>query len=114
MLAADETALICDFAETYGVYDYRTLPLKTAAALAAGLSIDSRIKRKMSGTKISTDTALLALIADGVHHLIWMLASNSDSLQKPASIYEALTGQKKSGEVAGFDSGDEFLRRWRE
>lgn len=114
MLAADETALICDFAETYGVYDYRTLPLKTAAALASGLGPDSRIKRKLSKNKVSVDTALLALIVDGVNHLIWMLASNSDSLQKPASIYEALTGQQKSGEVAGFDSGDDFMRRWKE
>lgn len=114
MLAADETALICDFAETYGVYDYRALPLKTAAALAAGLSIDSRVKRKMSGAKISTETALLALLVDGVNQLIWMLASNHDSIQRPNSIYEALTGYRNSGEVAGFDSGEDFLRKWKE
>ena len=114
MLAADEAALICDFAETYHIYDYRSLPLKTAAALASGLGSDSRIKRKISGSKIPVNTALLAILADGVHHLIWMLAPNSDSIQKPASIYEALTGYKKSSEVAGFDSGDDFLRRWKE
>jgi len=114
MLAADETALICDLAETYGVYDYRELPLKTAAALASGLGMDSRIKRKLSGSKVKTDTALLALLVDGVNQLIWMLASNHDSIQRPNSIYEALTGYRNSGEVAGFDSGEDFLRKWKE
>lgn len=43
MIATDEDALICDLAETYHVFDYRGLPLKTAAALASGLRNDARI-----------------------------------------------------------------------
>jgi len=60
------------------------------------------------------DIALLALIADGVNHLIWMLASNSDELQKPASLFDVLTGNERTGEVTGFASGEDFMQKWRE
>lgn len=43
MILTDEDALICDFAETYNVLDYRALPLRTAATLASGLRADARI-----------------------------------------------------------------------
>ena len=106
--------MICDFAETYGVFDYKRLPPIIAATLAAGLGINSRIKRKLSGNKIPIDIGLLALIADGVNHLIWMLASNSDELEKPASLFDILTGREKTGDVVGFESGEEFIKKWRE
>ena len=60
MVIADEEALICDFAETYGIYDYRKLPLKTAAILASGLRDNSRIKIKMSGLHAAPDTITMA------------------------------------------------------
>lgn len=37
MVAVDEEALICDFAETYNILDWRELPCRTAAILASGL-----------------------------------------------------------------------------
>ena len=42
MLAADEDAVICDFAEVYHVLDLRALAPPLAATLAAGLPPDSR------------------------------------------------------------------------
>ena len=106
--------MICDFAETYGVFDYKRLPPQLAATLAVGLGIDSRIKRKLSGNKLPIEIGLLALIADGVNHLIWMLASNSGELQKPVSLFETLSGTTRTGDVVGFESGEEFMRKWRE
>ena len=41
MIATDEDALICDFAETYHIYDYRSLDVEYAATLAYGLRDDS-------------------------------------------------------------------------
>lgn len=49
MLALDESALICDLAETYGVLNYRALPAEIAATLCAGLRDNSRIKMKCGG-----------------------------------------------------------------
>ena len=69
MIRMDETALICDFAETYHIYDYRAMPLRTVAALAAGLRRNSRIMIKMSGVGVDPDTLLLAAAVDRLSFL---------------------------------------------
>lgn len=45
MIRANEDALICDFAETYGVLDYRAHGARLAGTLASGLRSDARIFR---------------------------------------------------------------------
>lgn len=106
--------MVCDFAETYGVFNYKALPARTAAVLAAGLGVDSRIQRKLSNSKLPVNTALLALILDSLNHLTWMLATNSDEIPHPASIYDALTGaeRKPAGAVEGFATGEDFMKEW--
>ena len=64
MISVDEEALICDFAETYHIYDYRSLPARRAATFAVGLRDDSRIKMKMAGMNVSMDSIMIAAIAD--------------------------------------------------
>lgn len=49
MIAKDEDALICDLAETYRIFDYRSLPLKTVATFSVGLRENSRIKMSLGG-----------------------------------------------------------------
>ena len=70
MIDLDEDALICDFAETYHIYDYRSLPASMAATLAVGLRDDSRIKRKIiqeeSGLRVSSTELLLSILIDRV------------------------------------------------
>lgn len=62
MLAYDRSALICDLAETYHIYDYKALPVLTLAALASGLRPDSRIKLKLSGiTEVSSEVLLIQI-----------------------------------------------------
>jgi hypothetical protein len=62
MLAYDRSALICDLAETYRIYDYKALPVLTLAALASGLRPDSRIKLKLSGiTEVSSEVLLIQI-----------------------------------------------------
>lgn len=62
MLAYDRSALICDLAETYHIYDYKALPVLTLAALASGLRSDSRIKLKLSGiTEVSSEVLLIQI-----------------------------------------------------
>ena len=113
MLNADEDAVACDFAETYGILDFRTLPPVTAATLAQGLPEKSRIKRKLSGAgEADTQTALLAIIADRLGHLAWMLSEDGAAgKDHPKSILATLTGQEEP-EAAGYDTGEEFLAAW--
>lgn len=64
MIALDEGALICDFAETYQIYNYKALPVSLAATLAVGLRDDSRIKLKRNGQLVSNTDVLLSVVAD--------------------------------------------------
>ena len=110
MLETDEDALICDLAETYGVYDYESLPVQTVAALSIGLRGDSRIRMKLSGMKLTLTESLLAMIADNLALIFWTKTKDGQKHRnRPKSIREALeNGNKKDNEVLGFDSPEEF------
>lgn len=107
MISVDKGAWICDMAETYGVYDVRSLPLRTVATLSAGLRDDSRIKMKIRGEKASRTELLLATVTDGVNALLWRFGAYKD---KPVSITEALLDKpkKQSGGVVAYASVEEF------
>lgn len=100
-------------AETYGVFDWRGLPLVTAATLAQGLPASSRTARALSGSgDQEVGTLLLALIADRLGHIAWMFSEDGASGQNhPPSILAALTGtEPENGD--GYDSGEDFLAAW--
>ena len=54
LIASDEgkDKLICDFAQYYHVLDWRSLPVRLAATLAAGLPPDSRCMMHLAGQKL--------------------------------------------------------------
>ena len=109
MIVTDEDALVCDFAETYHIYDYMRLPVEYAATLANGLRDDSRIKLKVSGARVSTELLLHAAAVDALNLLVWAKTKNAKhGTNKPVSIYEALTAKPKKEEYVGFDSAAEF------
>lgn len=113
MIAVDEAALRCDFAETYRILDYRALPARQAALFARGLGQGSRIMRKLSGAPAAAETVLLALIADAVRILVWQ--NTEDGMKgrnRPRSILDTLTREKANGSGRGFDTAEDF-EAWR-
>lgn len=100
-------------AETYGIYDWRALPLITAATLAQGLPAHSRVMRAVSGTQLpNAETTLLAIIADRLGQIAWMLSEDgSKGNNRPPSLLAALSGQKEP-EADGYDSADDFMAAW--
>lgn len=114
MITADEEALICDFAETYGIYDYRKLPLKTAAILASGLRDNSRIKIKLSGLNAAPEMILNAAIADRAGMLVWMQSKDgAKNRNRPESILDKiLNPEKKKEDVTTFATGQDFEDEW--
>lgn len=114
MIAIDEDALICDLAETYHIYDYKRLPLISVAVFSFGLRENSRIKMKLSGSKISLEQSLLASIADRLGILIWQKTKDgSKGNNVPKSILATLNGEVKEEEESEarlFISGEEFLK----
>jgi hypothetical protein len=116
MIHEDETALICDLAETYGILDWRALPLKTAAALSSGLRENSRIKMKIAGVQADQETLLLAAAVDRLSLLVW--AKTKDGMNgrnKPDSIYEQMIRrpeEEKKDETIAFDNAEAFRAAW--
>lgn len=107
MVGLDEGALICDFAETYHVFDWRGLPARTAATLAMGLGPKSRIVKKIGGSEVDMDTLLLATISDALRILVWQNTKDgSEGKNFPTLITERLTG--KQTESVGFTTAEEF------
>lgn len=116
MISEDRDALLCDLAETYGIFDFRALPVSTLATLAVGLRDDSRIKMKMHGTNVSRIETLLAAAVDRLSMLWWAKTEDGHhNTNRPKSMLSILIGepQKQESDVEAFDSGDEFDSAWK-
>ncbi len=79
------------------------MPPRLAATLYAGLPEESRTRRRLANTHAGPETALLAVIADRLGALLWMLAGAKG--RQPESIFEALGPERERG---GFDTPEEF------
>lgn len=99
--------MICDLAQTYHVYDFRALPLRTAAALASGLPITSRVMSKQTGLKVPVDIYLLSQAVDLLNVIRWMLSedgsrgTNFPELSSPSLV-------EKEDDLEYFDSPEDF------
>ena len=112
MIEDDENSLICDFLETYHILDYRSLPVKLVATLAAGLRDNSRISMNTTEAKASTTNTILAIIADRLGAIISILSRQKVPLP---SIFDALykLEPKKTNNVVSFSSGEDFDAMWK-
>ena len=106
MLNTDEDAVICDLAETYHIYDYRSLPLNMVATFCYGLGQNSRIKRKLSNMEYTTTELLLMNISDYLSILVWQnTADGQKGINKPKLLTEQL---HKKDNAKAFSSVEEF------
>lgn len=111
MISRDESALVCDFAETYGILNFRSLPARLVATLAAGLRDDSRIKMKLTGVKHPPEIILLASAVDRLSLLVWAQSKDGQKgRNKPPSIVAALTEEdrNKAEKPVSFSTPEEF------
>lgn len=112
MIATDEDSLVCDLAETYNIYDYRSLPLRKVATFSVGLRENSRIKMKMNGLKIPLTEILLAATVDRLSLLLWSKTEDgARNVNRPMSILDDLMGNTEK-ETEGFATPEEFLAAW--
>ena len=112
MISTDKNALICDLAEIYRVYDYRSLPAQMVATFSVGLRDDSRIKMKMSGAKATQEILILSMIADRLGILTWMFSEDGrKGINRPPQLIEMLYGKEikqAKSDVLTFDTPDAF------
>ena len=111
MINECEDLLICDLAETYGIYDYKAMKPSLIATLTVGLPESSRVMRKYSGVSLTMDQMLLALIVDSVSNLMYGLSRKKG--KKPPSITEQLLNRdkKQKDELMSFRTPEDY-ERW--
>lgn len=97
MITLDKDAWMCDLAETYGIYDYRSLPLSMVATFSVGLRDNSRIKTKMRGDKVAIDTLLLGMLYDNISKVLVALGA----IDKPELISAILIGENEEKDSSG-------------
>ncbi len=112
MIATDEDALICDLAETYGIYDYKALPATRVALFAVGLRPDSRVKMKLADMKYQLETLLMAAMVDRLSMLMWAKTKDAEhGTNRPDLITEKLLGAGSRTDILSFDTVEEFEKQ---
>lgn len=99
MLVLDKDAFICDMAETYHLYDIKSVPLPYLATLASGLGMDSRIGLKRHGLKAPWTTVMLAMYLDA-----W--SKDDKAALMPLFVENRAKGVKSNSKV--FASAEDF------
>lgn len=113
MLRKCRNELICDFAETYHIYELGSLPLSTVAILADGLRDTSRTKMKLTGARVAPDLLLLAHAVDRLGLLIWKDTKDGRrNRNRPDSFVEMMLGESntKKRKADVFNSFEDFER----
>ncbi len=113
MIALDQSALVCDLAETYGVLDYKALPVKLLATLCAGLRDNSRIKMKCGGLNASPLELMVAHAADNLSLLRWgFTAAGQKGKNRPLLFTDAISRERAQEVGRGYATGAEFDAAW--
>ena len=115
MLAKDRDALLCDFAETYHIYDLRALPVQTMATLALGLRDNSRIMMVLRDQKVDMKEILLASAVDRLSYLVWLNSKDGQKgRNRPQSVLDEILGKAENTKekIIAFSSAEDFRRAW--
>lgn len=113
MMQIDRNALICDLAETYGIYDMYQFSPNLISIYAQGLRENSRIKLKLAGQKYPLETVMQASIVDALHILLWTKTKDAeDGKNRPMSLVSKLLDLEEKttseDELVIFDGAEAF------
>lgn len=105
--------MICDLAETYHIYDFQGLSPSMVATLILGLRDNSRVKMKLSNTKLTVEQMLLAIVADNLQYIAWTKTKDArKGRYKNKSILKTLQGEYQNGngkdDLMSFKTVEEF------
>lgn len=93
------------------MYDFRELPLPTAARLACGLHADCRSWRKIRGEELRFGERMTVLMFDVLTQIRFYAARGAGyKAAFPKALYAELTGTKPENGTDGFDSAEDFER----
>lgn len=112
----NEDALICDLAETYQIYDWKSYHVSFIAILAAGLRQNSRSRMALDSVQADLNGSLLAIIHDDLQNLIYVTQSahSRKKLKKPEYITDKIIHgvHKQATEYQGYESSEDYEKAW--
>ena len=101
--------MICDLAETYGIFDYRQVDVKLLTTLTLGLRENSRVKMALADTTVTQDTLLLAAAVDNLSFIAWTKTKGAQKgIGRPKSIVKKKKKTKQESDVKVFATPEEF------
>lgn len=106
ILAHNESELVCDLAEYYHIYDYRSVPAKLLGTLTVGLRDESRIGMLRRREKASPEVMMLARIYDMLTLIFSKKGADIKSLAKQLTIVT------NESDYRSFATSDEFKHKW--
>ena len=115
MMTTDSDALLCDLAETYGIYSFEALPVATLAVLSSGLRENSRIYQKLTGAKGTRIEMLAAAAVDRLSLLLYSKTKDAqDGINTPRSIFDQLFGEEheNNDSTESFEDPAGFHAAW--
>lgn len=114
MLAIAEDAVICDLAETYKIYDYRSYPPTYIATLAAGLRDNARIKLKMNDMAYPLEMMLMVSAVDKLSLLLWAKTKDGASGRNRPKMLMDMLLKNTDQDLISFETPEEFEDTWRQ
>lgn len=109
MIKKYEDLIICDLAETYNIYDYKSHPINRVAIFVYNLRPNSRLKMKLADTDVDLTEILLARLLDINSLLLWSKTKDGQKgINRPESVTEMITNKKKDTNYHKFKSGKDF------
>lgn len=104
--------MICDLAEVYHIFDYKSLPVTLVAVLTYGLKRDARVWKKMNGGS-DFDLELNVATYDCLRLLVWLNSSDGqEGINRPTPLYQKMFGEEKPETAKKFKSPEDFHAEW--
>ena len=121
-MADHESAIICDLAQYYNIYDWRKFEIGYIATLVCGLGSDSRTMLEIADTPFSINTYIQAITADYLANLLFVEIKKSvgkkKQVEKPKSLLDILKNAKNKDdaqkELRTYRTPEEFEQARRE
>ena len=106
IIAKYKKELICDLAEVYGIFDYKSVPVPLLITLVTGLRADSRVMMAISGQSLKPNEFLMATIIDRLNLLLWTKTKDAEKgRNRPKSIIDNFT---RNNDVSSFRNKEDF------
>ena len=114
MIEEGEDDLICDLAETYGIFNYKSLPVQLVAVFSYGLREDARIWKKLTEVR-NVDREIMVSILDNLNWLVWAQTEDgAHNRNRPESLYKKMFGKDSEGasDIESYSSPEEYKQAW--